>query len=97
MFLKNVLLVWISTLFVVSQEFRYDCPITSAIDILGDKWMLLISKQMLTEEMQPFKEFTECDAAVSTSILTLKLKCLEQYGLIERKIIQPIKRLNFTI
>ena len=69
----------------MSQEFRCDCPITSAIDTLGDKWMLIISKQMLIEEMQTFKEFTESDEAVSTSILTLKLKCLEQYGIIERK------------
>lgn len=69
----------------MSQEFRCDCPVTSAIDILGDKWMLIIIKQMLIEEMQTFKEFTESDEAVSTSILTLKLKCLESYGLIERK------------
>ena len=69
----------------MSQEFRCDCPVTSAIDILGDKWMLIIIKQMLIEEMQTFKEFTESDEAVSTSILTLKLKCLESYGLVERK------------
>lgn len=69
----------------MSQEFRCDCPVTSAIDILGDKWMLIIIKQMLIEEMETFKEFTESDEAVSTSILTLKLKCLESYGLIERK------------
>ncbi len=69
----------------MSQEFRCDCPVTSAIDILGDKWMLIIIKQMLIEGMQTFKEFTESDEAVSTSILTLKLKCLESYGLVERK------------
>ena len=69
----------------MNQEFRCDCPVTSAIDILGDKWMLIIIKQMLIEEMQTFKEFTESYEAVSTSILTLKLKCLESYGLVERK------------
>lgn len=69
----------------MSQEFRCDCPITSAIDILGDKWMLIIIKQMLIEEMETFKDFTESDEAISTSILSSKLKCLEQYGLIERK------------
>ena len=47
--------------------------------------MLIIIKQMLIEEMQTFKEFTESDEAVSTSILTLKLKCLESFGLVERK------------
>ena len=69
----------------MNQEFRCDCPITSAIDILGDKWMLIIIKQMLIQGMDTFKDFTESDEAISTSILTLKLKCLEQYGLVERK------------
>lgn len=69
----------------MKKEFRCDCPITSAIDVLGDKWMLVIIKQMLIQEMETFKEFMESDEAISTNILSLKLKCLEQYGLIERK------------
>ncbi|MFK7970507.1 MAG: winged helix-turn-helix transcriptional regulator [Bacteroidia bacterium] len=69
----------------MNQEFRCDCPVTSAIDILGDKWMLIIIKQMLIERMETFKDFTDGDEAISTSILTLKLKCLESYGLVERK------------
>lgn len=69
----------------MSQEFRCDCPITSAIDVLGDKWMLIIIKQMLIEGIETFKEFTESDEGISTSILTLKLKCLEQFELIARK------------
>ncbi|MFY0594718.1 winged helix-turn-helix transcriptional regulator [Roseivirga sp.] len=69
----------------MNQEFRCDCPVTSAIDILGDKWVLIIIKQMLIERMETFKDFTDSDEAISTSILTLKLKCLESYGLVERK------------
>jgi DNA-binding HxlR family transcriptional regulator len=69
----------------MNQKFRCDCPITSALDVLGDKWMLIIIKQMLIQGMETFKDFMEGDEAISTSILTLKLKCLEQYGLIERK------------
>lgn len=69
----------------MNEAFRCDCPVTSAIDVLGDKWMIIIIKQMLIEQMETFKAFTEGDEAISTSILTVKLKCLEKYGLIERK------------
>lgn len=69
----------------MNQEFRCDCPITSAIDVLGDKWMLIIIKQMLIEGKETFKDFMESDEAISTSILTLKLQCLEQFSLIEKK------------
>lgn len=47
--------------------------------------MLIIIKQMLIQGMETFKDFIESDEAISTSILTLKLKCLEQYEIIERK------------
>jgi hypothetical protein len=41
------------------QDFRCDCPFTSALDILGDKWILVIIKQMLIEGKETFKDFTE--------------------------------------
>lgn len=64
------------------QDFRCNCPFTSAIDILGDKWMLVIVKQMLIEGKETFKDFTEADEAIATNILSTKLKLLEEVGLI---------------
>ena len=66
----------------MKQEFRCDCPFTSALDILGDKWMLVIVKQMLIEEKETFKDFTESDEAIATNILSTKLKLLEELGII---------------
>lgn len=40
-------------------KFRCDCPFTSAIDVLGDKWMLVIIKLMLVEGKKTFKDFME--------------------------------------
>ena len=64
------------------QEFRCDCPFTSALDILGDKWMLVIVKQMLVEDKETFKDFTESDEAIATNILSTKLKLLEEAGIL---------------
>jgi DNA-binding HxlR family transcriptional regulator len=64
------------------QDFRCDCPFTSALDILGDKWMLVIVKQMLVEGKETFKDFTESDEAIATNILSTKLKLLEEVGII---------------
>ena len=63
-------------------EFRCDCPFTSAFDILGDKWMLVIIKQMLIEGKETFKDFTESEEAIATNILSTKLKLLEELGII---------------
>jgi hypothetical protein len=43
----------------MQQDFRCNCPFTSALDVLGDKWMLVIVKQMLIEGKETFKDFTE--------------------------------------
>lgn len=64
------------------QDFRCDCPFTSALDILGDKWMLVIVKQILIEGKETFKDFTESEEAIATNILSTKLKLLEELGII---------------
>ena len=65
-------------------KFRCDCPITSALDILGDKWVLVIVKQMLIEGKETFKDFTVCDEAIASNILTAKLRSMEKLGLITK-------------
>jgi DNA-binding HxlR family transcriptional regulator len=64
------------------QDFRCNCPFTSALDVVGDKWMLVIVKQMLIEGKETFKDFTESDEAIATNILSAKLKLLEEVGII---------------
>jgi DNA-binding HxlR family transcriptional regulator len=64
------------------QDFRCNCPFTSALDVLGDKWILVIVKQMLIEGKETFKDFTESEEAIATNILSAKLKILEEVGII---------------
>lgn len=65
-------------------KFRCNCPITSALDIIGDKWLLVIAKQMLIEGKETFKDFTDSDEAIATNILTTKLKYLEELGFVSK-------------
>ncbi|MCF8262365.1 MAG: helix-turn-helix transcriptional regulator [Melioribacteraceae bacterium] len=66
----------------MQKVFRCNCPFTSALDVLGDKWMLVIIKQMLVEGKETFKDFTESEEAIATNILSAKLKVLEEVGII---------------
>jgi DNA-binding HxlR family transcriptional regulator len=67
------------------QDFRCNCPFTSALDVLGDRWILVIVKQMLIEGKETFKDFTESEEAIATNILSAKLKLLEDVGLIIKR------------
>lgn len=79
------------------QEFRCDCPITSALDILGDKWILVIVKQMLLEGKDTFKEFTNSDEAIATNILSAKLTILQEAGIISKNKLPENKRKNLYL
>lgn len=66
----------------MNVKFKCNCPFTSALDIVGDKWLLVIVKLMLIEGKETFKDFIEADEAIATNILTAKLKFLEETGII---------------
>lgn len=66
-------------------NFRCDCPITSALDVLGDKWALVIVKQLLIEDKITFKDLSESDESIASNILSSKLKWLEQHGIISKR------------
>jgi DNA-binding HxlR family transcriptional regulator len=80
--------------FNMEHTFRCDCPITSALDILGDKWMLVIIKQMLVEHKQTFKDFIESDEAIATNILSIKLKLLEELEIVTKSKLPNNKKTN---
>ena len=76
----------------MANFFRSNCPITSAVDLLGDRWILVIVKQMLLEQKSSFKDFTDCDEAIASNILTSKLNQLIAWGLVSKSMLVSNKR-----
>lgn len=77
---------------------RSNCPIACTLDLIGDRWTLLIVRDMLFFEKQRFEEFLESPEGISTNILANRLKTLEQTGLIKK---QPYsnhaRRMNYQL
>ena len=74
--------------------FRCDCPVTSALDIVGDKWTLVIVKLMLLEQKKTFKEFSESDESIAPSILSNRLKMLQKMGFIVKEKLPDNQKTN---
>lgn len=81
----------------MKNTFRCNCPITSALDIVGDKWTLVIIKQMLFEGKKTFKDFSESDEAIASNILSSRLKMLEEYKIITKEKLPHNKKTNIYI
>jgi len=79
----------------VKKEFRSSCPISSALDIVGDKWSLLIIRDMLIKHKKTFKEISNSDEKIAPSILSARLKLLESYKLIFKRKCQITKKKIF--
>jgi DNA-binding HxlR family transcriptional regulator len=81
----------------MEYKFRCECPITSALDILGDRWILVIIKLMLIQDKKTFKDFTESDEGIATNILSSKLKYLEEFGIITKTQLPDNRKTNLYL
>jgi len=66
------------------MKMRSHCPINYALEHFGDKWSLLIIRDLMFKQKRHYNEFFESDEKVSTSVLGDRLKQLEQSGIISR-------------
>ena len=60
------------------------CPIDYGLDVFGDRWTLLVIRDLLFVGKRHFKELMESPERIASNILTARLKKLEERGLIER-------------
>lgn len=72
-----------------------DCSVAFGTDIIGDRWTLLILRDMMFHRKCRFSEFAASKEKIATNILTTRLVNLEADGLID-KIKDPKNRRNFV-
>ncbi|WP_158850617.1 winged helix-turn-helix transcriptional regulator [Algibacter sp. L1A34] len=81
----------------MSKKFRSGCPISSSLDVVGDKWSLLIIRDMLVKHKKTFKEISDSDERIAPSILSARLKLLESYKLIFKTKVPDNKKENIYL
>lgn len=81
----------------MKNNFRSGCPIASTLDIIGDKWSLLILRDMLLHHKMTFKEFSSSDEQIAPSILSSRLKLLISYELITKQKLTNNKKENIYL
>jgi len=69
----------------VRGALRSRCPIAGALDLLGDRWTLLVMRDVLFYDKRRFAEFLTSPEGIASNILAERLDRLERCGLIERR------------
>ena len=63
---------------------RSECPLSCSLDIFGDKWSLLIIRDLMFENKCTYNDFLKSQEGIATNILASRLKELEENGIIEK-------------
>jgi DNA-binding HxlR family transcriptional regulator len=74
------------------QAFRSRCPINIAVEIIGDRWSLLIVRDLMFKGRHSFGALLEGGEGISTNILADRLQRLKAHGIIEQAKVQGDSR-----
>jgi DNA-binding HxlR family transcriptional regulator len=63
---------------------RY-CPLARTLDIVGDRWSILILRDLVLDGPRKFSDLQEALSGISPNTLSSRLKTLEENGIVERR------------
>ena len=80
------------------SKHRSGCPVNIALEVFGDRWSLLIVRDLMVRGYHTFKQFQESGEGIATNILADRLRKLESAGIIGTEA-EPAdaRRLNYRL
>ena len=70
--------------FVMKHKKRSDCPVSNSLDIWGDKWSLLIIRDLMFAKECTYGDLLKSPEGIATNILASRLQALEENKIIEK-------------
>lgn len=67
-----------------------ECPVATTVQLIGNKWKILIIRNLIYNERQRFTDFLKSVNGISKKVLTDNLRALEDDGLIEREVFAEV-------
>jgi DNA-binding HxlR family transcriptional regulator/putative sterol carrier protein len=72
-----------------ARSYGQFCPLAAALDDVGDRWTLLIARELLFLGPRRFKDLSDALPGLAPNLLTTRLRSLEAAGLVERAQLPP--------
>ena len=69
------------------KPYSQECPIASTLDIIGDRWTILLLRDLAFGKRR-FNELLRSSPGLPPKMLSVRLRKLEDYGIIERAILE---------
>ena len=75
---------------MLPKEELPECPVATTVQLIGNKWKMLIIRNLIYNGKQRFSDFIRTIPAISKKVLTDNLRALEDDGLIEREVFAEV-------
>lgn len=75
---------------MLTKEELPECPVATTVQLIGNKWKLLILRNLIYNDSQRFTDFIKSIPAISKKVLTDNLRALEEDGLVSREVFAEI-------
>ena len=67
-----------------------ECPVATTVQLIGNKWKLLIIRNLVYNKKQRFTDFIKSINGISKKVLTDNLRALESDGIVEREVFAEV-------
>lgn len=75
---------------MLTKEELPECPVATTVQLIGNKWKILIIRNLVYNGKQRFSDFLKTVPGISKKVLTDNLRALEEDGLIEREVFAEV-------
>lgn len=72
----------------MAKSYEMQCPVARTLDVIGERWAILMLRDLLLNEARRFQDFVEALPGIPPNTLSARLKRLEAAGVIERRLYQ---------
>jgi DNA-binding HxlR family transcriptional regulator len=74
-----------NTLDFMRKDRRSTCPISTALELVGDRWTLLLVRDLMFAGKRHFREFLQSEESISSNILADRLNALVANGIVTKE------------
>ena len=77
------------------EKKRSDCPISCSLEVFGDKWSLLIVRDIMLRRKVSYSEFLTSEEKIASNILVSRLNTLEAAKILNKEV-SPVNKSKFV-
>ncbi|MDA1091224.1 MAG: helix-turn-helix domain-containing protein [Proteobacteria bacterium] len=70
----------------MTKPFNMNCPVAKTLDVVGERWTLLVLRELFLFGVRRFKDLEDSLTGVASNTLSARIKRLEENGVVDARL-----------